>query len=276
GAGPGAAGWGHLDRLAQLARRVRQLAGPGVHLTERRGGAAAQLGLDRQRLAERAPGLGAAGVQVDGATERRHRLVERAPPRAQLAEREERLGRLRSLAGDLEQLRLGPLGVTVGRQRARPRHLVGDGRAPFAGQLVERPRDAIEDPHQGPGVAPAPSPSGAQTFWRISAIRSSIALSAATAASIPAALAVVAVLLSAARRSTNARSSTSAIPRASVSPAWATNSSRRAPNPSTISSSLGPTSAATRSTASGACALASAFTWVACLPRRRKARIGTA
>ena len=50
------------------------------------------------------------------------------------------------------------------------------------------------------------------------------------------------------------------MPRDRASPACATNSSSREPNPSMISSSLGPTSAATRSIATGPWAFASVLT----------------
>src|SRR5450631_33463 len=277
----------HLDRLPQLASGVGQLPGRRVDLAERGGGAPPEAAVEGQRqrsaeriarwidpsqagqhLAEQTPGRCIAAVQIDRASERRDRLLERSPPRLQLAKRQKRLRRLGRPPGDLGEERLRACRISVRCQRPRARDLVGDRGAAVAGQLVERPGDAIENSHQ---VA-----SGDQTFWRISAIRSSIARSCESAASIPAASAVAETDESAARRSRRARSSTSVIPRVRVSPACATNSSRREPNPSMISSSFGPTSAATRSTASGACALASTFTSAATFPRRTRARIGAA
>ena len=66
------------------------------------------------------------------------------------------------------------------------------------------------------------------------------------------------------------------MPRDSASPACETNSSRRAPKPSIISSSLGPTSAATRSTATGACSFASALISPATFPLSTNASTGAA
>ncbi len=219
-------------------------------------------------LPERAPRASVATIEVHGPPERRDRLLERPPLGPQLAERQKGLrGRGRAV-GDRQQQRLCAGRIAAVGLCPRARDLVGESPPAPRRSARRASRRCDRGSHQ--------AVSGAQTFWRMSAIRSSIARSSESAASIPAARAASAVFESA----RGARRARDRAPRRSRGPACRP-PARRTPGGARRTRrrsrpGFGPTSAATRSTASGPWALASTFTSAAIFPRSTKARSGAA
>jgi hypothetical protein len=157
---------GQVERLAEGARGRRPLPRPRVDAAQRHVDARDEPRLEaerqrppesvarglrapepRERVAELVPRLGPAALEIDGAPERGHRVLEPPAPRRQPAARDVpgRVAREALRHG----AQRGPGAVEVARigHRLGAHHLGRRAGIRVAGQLIERTRDPIEDPH---------------------------------------------------------------------------------------------------------------------------------